>query len=47
MRATPAPRRTPYVPWPLLRAGRNDIMTLELDGVERPAVEPYGVPELG
>ncbi|MFI6122918.1 beta-galactosidase family protein [Streptomyces sp. NPDC051064] len=41
------PQRTLYVPWPLLRAGRNDVVILELDGVEHPVVELREAPGLG
>ncbi|MEU0137894.1 beta-galactosidase [Streptomyces sp. NPDC006296] len=41
------PQRTLYVPWPLLRAGRNELVVLELDGVGRPVVELRDAPDLG
>ncbi|MFD5875924.1 beta-galactosidase family protein [Streptomyces sp. NPDC060322] len=41
------PQRTLYVPWPLLRTGRNEIVVLELDGRARPAVELREAPDLG
>ncbi|MEV6963384.1 beta-galactosidase family protein [Streptomyces sp. NPDC051207] len=50
------PQRTLYLPWPLLRAGRNEIVVLELDGVRdgdgdadggRPFVELRGAADLG
>ncbi|MFE3519146.1 beta-galactosidase family protein [Streptomyces sp. NPDC059166] len=41
------PQRTLYVPWPLLRAGRNEFVVLELDGRERPVVELRESPDLG
>lgn len=41
------PQRTPHEPWPRLRAGRNNLVILGLDGAERPVVELCGVPELG
>ncbi|WP_203184703.1 glycoside hydrolase family 35 protein [Streptomyces pratensis] len=41
------PQRTLYVPWPLLRAGRNNIVILELDGAGHPAVELRDAPDLG
>lgn len=42
------PQRTLYLPWPLLRAGRNEIVVLELDGRAPDAViEVRGEPDLG
>ncbi|MFD6419733.1 glycoside hydrolase family 35 protein [Streptomyces sp. NPDC060194] len=44
------PQRTLYLPWPLLRAGRNEIVVLELDGTPdgvEPAVVLCDAPELG
>ncbi|GAA1372961.1 glycoside hydrolase family 35 protein [Streptomyces beijiangensis] len=41
------PQRTLYVPWPLLRAGRNEIVVLELDGCAEPVVEVRDSPDLG
>ncbi len=44
------PQRTLYLPWPLLRAGRNEIVVLELDadlGTVPAAVEVREVPDLG
>jgi beta-galactosidase len=41
------PQRTLYVPWPLLRAGRNEIVVLELDGCAEPFVEVRELPDLG
>jgi beta-galactosidase len=45
------PQRTLYLPWPLLRQGRNEIVVLELDGPlpqdRRPVVELREAPELG
>ncbi|MFG3494664.1 beta-galactosidase family protein [Streptomyces sp. NPDC047928] len=45
------PQRTLYLPWPLLRPGRNEIVVLELDGVADPAgsaaVELRETPDLG
>ncbi|MFC4119616.1 glycoside hydrolase family 35 protein [Nonomuraea zeae] len=40
------PQRTLYLPWPLLRAGANEIVVLELDRVG-PALEVRTSPELG
>ncbi|MEV6259956.1 beta-galactosidase family protein [Streptomyces sp. NPDC051784] len=44
---TRGPQRTLYVPWPLLRAGLNEFVVLELDGCSEPAVELRATPELG
>ncbi|MER6582021.1 beta-galactosidase family protein [Nonomuraea sp. NPDC001023] len=33
------PQRTLYLPWPLLRAGGNELVVLELDGCRAPVVE--------
>ncbi|GAA3016610.1 glycoside hydrolase family 35 protein [Streptomyces fulvorobeus] len=41
------PQRTLYVPWPLLEAGRNEIVVLELDGCDRPVVELRRDADLG
>jgi beta-galactosidase len=44
------PQRTLYLPWPLLREGRNEIVVLELDadtGTVPAAVETRQTPELG
>ncbi|MET9776961.1 beta-galactosidase family protein [Streptomyces sp. NPDC006367] len=41
------PQRTLYLPWPLLRAGRNEIVVLELDGCLTPVVEVREEPDLG
>lgn len=41
------PQRTLYVPWPLLRAGRNEVVVLELDDCARPVVELREAPDLG
>ncbi|MDX6310620.1 MAG: beta-galactosidase [Streptomyces sp.] len=42
------PQVTLYLPWPLLRAGRNEVVVLELDGFDgAPAVEFRTRPELG
>ncbi len=41
------PQRRLYVPWPVTRAGSNSIVVLELDGLEDPAVELGGIPDLG
>ncbi|MFJ8691640.1 beta-galactosidase [Streptomyces roseolilacinus] len=41
------PQRTLYLPWPLLRAGRNEITVLELDGAADAAVEVRCAPDLG
>jgi beta-galactosidase len=44
------PQQTLYVPWPLLRAGRNEVVVLELDadlGTLPAAVETCEAPELG
>ncbi|CAL9441998.1 Beta-galactosidase [Streptomyces sp. enrichment culture] len=44
------PQRTLYLPWPLLRAGRNEIVVLELDadaGTVPAAVETRDAPDLG
>ncbi|MEU4698469.1 glycoside hydrolase family 35 protein [Nonomuraea dietziae] len=41
------PQRTLYVPWPLLRAGANEIVILELDRVGEPALEIRPAAELG
>ena len=32
------PQRDLYLPWPLVRAGRNEIVVLEFDGVTDPAI---------
>lgn len=32
--STQGPQTSLYVPWPVLRAGRNELLILELDGVE-------------
>jgi beta-galactosidase len=44
------PQQTLYLPWPLLRAGRNEVVVLELDadaGTVPAAVETRDAPELG
>ncbi|MEU9791199.1 beta-galactosidase [Streptomyces sparsogenes] len=44
------PQRTLYLPWPLLRAGRNEVVVLELDadaGAVPLAVETLDTPDLG
>ncbi|MFJ3160114.1 glycoside hydrolase family 35 protein [Streptomyces kanasensis] len=41
------PQRTLYLPWPLLRAGRNELAVLELDGAVDPAVEVRHTPDPG
>ncbi|MFF9276315.1 glycoside hydrolase family 35 protein [Streptomyces griseosporeus] len=44
------PQRTLYLPWPLLRAGRNEIVVLELDadtGTVPAVVETRRKPDLG
>ncbi|MGS2619910.1 glycoside hydrolase family 35 protein [Micromonospora sp. LZ34] len=42
------PQTTLYVPWPVLRAGANEIIVLELDGAPAlPAVDLRERPELG
>lgn len=41
------PQATLYVPWPLLRAGANEIVVLELDGCGEPVVEIRTEPDLG
>jgi beta-galactosidase len=33
------PQRSLYLPWPLLRAGRNELVVLELDDVAEPVVD--------
>lgn len=33
------PQRSLYLPWPLLRAGRNELVVLELDDVTEPVVD--------
>ncbi|MFF8319550.1 beta-galactosidase [Streptomyces bobili] len=48
--ASRGPQRTLYLPWPLLRAGRNEIVVLELDadlGTAPVAVETRATPDLG
>ncbi|MFC4910100.1 glycoside hydrolase family 35 protein [Actinomadura gamaensis] len=40
------PQRTLYLPWPLLRAGGNELVVLELDGVADPVAEIRTAPEL-
>jgi beta-galactosidase len=47
---TRGPQRTLYLPWPLLRAGRNEVVVLELDadaGTVPAAVQTRERPELG
>ncbi|MEV4415603.1 beta-galactosidase family protein [Catellatospora sp. NPDC049609] len=41
------PQRTLYVPWPLLRAGRNEVVVLELDGTAPSTVDLRTAPDLG
>ena len=41
------PQETLYVPAPILRAGTNEILVLELDGVSEPIVEFRDEPALG
>jgi beta-galactosidase len=48
--ASRGPQRTLYLPWPLLRAGGNEIVVLELDadlGAVPAAVELRDAPDLG
>jgi beta-galactosidase len=48
--ASRGPQRTLYLPWPLLRAGANEIVVLELDadlGAVPSAVELRDAPDLG
>ncbi|WP_269853066.1 glycoside hydrolase family 35 protein [Streptomyces sp. RPT161] len=40
------PQRTLYLPWPLLRPGRNEIVVLELDGLRDRFVEIRDEPDL-
>ncbi|MFD4754570.1 beta-galactosidase [Streptomyces sp. NPDC058426] len=41
------PQHTLYLPWPLLRPGRNEIVVLELDGADAPAAELCTTARLG
>src|SRR5690606_27533971 len=41
------PQRTLYVPAPIVRAGVNEVVVLELDGVTDPVIELREGPELG
>ncbi|MET9339888.1 beta-galactosidase family protein [Nonomuraea sp. NPDC003804] len=41
------PQRTLYVPWPLLRAGANEVVILELDRAGSPELELRPEPDLG
>ncbi|TVY11803.1 glycoside hydrolase family 35 protein [Paenibacillus cremeus] len=41
------PQRTLYVPAPLLRSGRNEIVVLELHHAEQPVIELTDSPDLG
>ena len=41
------PQRTLYVPAPIVRAGVNEVVVLELDGVTDPVIELRDGPELG
>lgn len=41
------PQKTLYVPAPVLRAGANELVVLELHGAHRPVVELRDEPELG
>ncbi|MFI9330912.1 beta-galactosidase family protein [Kitasatospora sp. NPDC052868] len=41
------PQRTLYLPWPVLRSGRNEIAVLELDRCAEPAVHLVSRPDLG
>ncbi len=41
------PQRTLHVPWPLLRAGRNEVLVLELDGTAPSTVDLHMAPDLG
>ena len=41
------PQRTLYLPGPLLRAGRNELVVLELDGRRGPTLDIVQRPRLG
>ncbi|BCJ70650.1 hypothetical protein CS0771_01940 [Catellatospora sp. IY07-71] len=41
------PQRTLYVPRPLLRAGRNEVVVLDLDAAELSTVDLHTAPHLG
>ncbi|MBI4927534.1 MAG: beta-galactosidase, partial [Anaerolineae bacterium] len=41
------PQKTLYIPAPLLKAGENEIVVLELHGVNRPVVEFRDEADLG
>jgi beta-galactosidase len=41
------PQRTLYVPAPLLKTGRNELVVLELHGTASPRVEFRDTPDLG
>ncbi|GAB3536788.1 beta-galactosidase [Arthrobacter tecti] len=41
------PQRTLYLPGPVLVPGRNEVLVLELDGVDRPVVPVVGKADLG
>lgn len=41
------PQRTLYIPGPILRKGRNEIVVLELHGVDKPELELVEAPDLG
>jgi beta-galactosidase len=41
------PQRSLYLPWPLLRPGRNELVILELDEVAQPVVEVLSTTSFG
>ncbi len=41
------PTKTMYIPAPLLKAGKNEIVIFELEGTENPSVEFVDKPDLG
>ena len=41
------PQKTLYVPAPLLKVGKNEIIVFETDGWEAPEVEFFAEPDLG
>lgn len=41
------PQKTLYIPAPLLKQGKNEIVVFESDGLEKPYIEFTTVPELG
>jgi len=41
------PQKTLYVPWTLLKTGSNELIILELHGLENPSVEFCDKPDLG